>query len=56
MFYPDDSCIYAINEALQQLDQPHLNAKVSHLQDGLVWVGQIKKQLSNLQWQEQLLS
>jgi len=49
MFHPDDSRAYTINKALQQLDHPHLTAKVSCLQDGLVRVGQIKMQLSNLQ-------
>src|SRR6266702_2089059 len=56
MFHPDDSRAYTINEALQQLDQPCLNTEVSHLQDGLVQIGQVQKQRSELQHQEQLLS
>ncbi len=56
MFHPNNSHAYTINEALQQLDQPCLNTEVSHLQDGLVQIGQVKKQLSDLQHQEQLLS
>src|SRR6266702_1312510 len=45
MFHPDDSHTYAINKALIQLDQPRLMAEVSQMRDGLVHVGQIKKQL-----------
>ncbi len=56
MFHPDDSCAYAIDEALQRLDQPHVTAEVSQLWDGLVKVRQIKGQLSDLRRQEQLLS
>ncbi len=56
MFHPNDSCAYAIDKALQQLDQPHLTAEVSQLWDGLMRVGQVKKQLTNLWCQEQLLS
>ncbi len=55
MFHPDDSWAYTIDKALQQLDQPCLTAKVSHLWDGLVRMGQVKKQLEDMQWQEQLL-
>ncbi len=56
MFHPDNSRIYAINEALLRLDQPCLTTEVSQLRDGLVKVEQIKKQLSNVRHQEQLLS
>ncbi len=56
MFHPNNSCAYAIDKVLQWLDQPYLNTKVSCLQDGLIRVGQVKKQLSDLQHQEQLLS
>ncbi len=56
MFHPNNSCAYAIDKALQCLNQPHLNAEVSHLWDRLVQVGQVKKQLADLQHQEQLLS
>src|SRR6266571_5818560 len=56
MFHPDNSCAYAINEALIHLDQPRLMAEVSCLRDGLVKVGQIKKQLDDIRRQEQLLS
>ncbi|SRR6266702_6607903 len=55
MFHPDNSQAYTIHKALQQLDQPRLNAKVSHLRYGLIRVGQVKKQLSDLRRQEQLL-
>ncbi len=55
MFHPDDSRAYAIDEALIRLDQPRLTAEVSRLWDGLVRVGQVKKQLSDLRRQEQLL-
>ncbi len=56
MFHPDNSCTYAIDEALLHLDQPRLTTEVSRLRDGLVKVEQIKKQLSNIRRQEQLLS
>jgi len=56
MFHPDNSCAYAIDEALLHLDQPRLTAEVSRLRDGLVKVEQIKKQLSDVHHQEQLLS
>ncbi len=56
MFHPDNSCAYVIDEALLRLDQPRLTAEVSRLRDGLVKVEQIKKQLGNVQRQEQLLS
>ncbi len=56
MFHPDDSRAYAIDEALIRLDQPRLTAEVSRLRDGLVRVGQVKKQLDDLRRQEQLLS
>ncbi len=56
MFHPDNSRTYAIDEALLCLDQPRLTAEVFRLRDGLVKVGQIKKQLSNVRRQEQLLS
>src|SRR6266702_2373309 len=56
MFHPDDSRAYTIDEALIRLDQPRLTAEVSRLRDGLVRVGQIKKQLCDLHRQEQLLS
>ncbi len=56
MFHPDNSRVYAIDEGLICLDQPRLTAEVSCLRDGLVKVGQIKKQLSDVQRQEQLLS
>jgi len=56
MFHPDDSRAYAIDEALICLDQPRLTAEVSRLRDGLVRMGQVKKQLSDLHRQEQLLS
>src|SRR6266702_916941 len=56
MFHPDDSRAYVINKALIRLDQPRLTAEVSRLRDGLVRVGQVKKQLSDLRRQEQLLS
>ncbi len=56
MFHPDNSRAYTINEALLCLNQPRLTAEVSRLRDGLVKVDQIKKQLSNVQRQEQLLS
>ncbi len=56
MFHPDNSRAYAIDEALLHLDQPHLTAKVSWLRDGLVKVEQVKKQLSDVRRQEQLLS
>ena len=56
MFHPNNSHAYANDEALQWLDQPHLMAKVSWLKDGLVQVGQVKKQLVDLCHQEQLLS
>ncbi len=49
MFHPNNSRMYAINEALICLDQPRLTAEVSCLRDGLVKVGQIKKQLSDVQ-------
>ncbi len=56
MFHSDNSCVYAIDEALLRLDQPRLMAKVSRLRDGLVKVEQVKKQLSDVRCQEQLLS
>ncbi len=56
MFHPNNSCTYAINEALLRLDQPRLTAEVSCLRDGLVRIEQLKKQLSNIGRQEQLLS
>src|SRR6266702_8041050 len=56
MFHPNDSCAYAIDEALLRLDQPRVTTEVSQLRDGLVKVQQIKGQLSNLRQQEQLLS
>ncbi len=49
MFHPDNSHMYAIDEALIHLDQPRLMAEVSRLRDGLVKIGQIKKQLSDVQ-------
>jgi len=48
MFHPDDSRAYAIDEALQWLDQPHVTTKVSCLRDGLICEGQLKKQLADL--------
>ncbi len=56
MFHPDNSWTYAIDEALQWLDQPRLTVEVSCLRDGLVKTKQVKKQLADLQGQEQLLS
>jgi len=56
MFHPDNSRVYAIDKALIRLNQPHLTAEVSRLRDGLVKVGQIKKQLSDVRRQEQMLS
>ena len=56
MFHPDDSRAYAIDEALQRLDQPRITAEVSRLWDGLVKARAIKGQLSDLCRQEQLLS
>ncbi len=56
MFHPDNSRAYAIDEALLCLDQPCLTAEVSCLRDGLVKVEQVKKQLSDVRQQEQLLS
>ncbi len=56
MFHPNNSRMYAIDEALLCLDQPHLTAEVSHLRDGLVKIEQVKKQLSDIRHQEQLLS
>ncbi len=56
MFHPDDSRAYAINKALQWLDQPCITTEVSRLWDGLVKVQQLKGQLSDLCRQEQLLS
>ncbi len=50
MFHPNDSHAYAIDEVLQCLNQPCLTAEVSCLWDGLVWVGQIKKQLGDVHW------
>jgi len=49
MFHPNNSHAYTIDEALQQLDQPCLTMEVSQLRDGLVQVGQIKKQLTDMQ-------
>lgn len=49
MFHPYDSCAYAIDKALVHLDQLHLTAEVSQLCNGLVRMGQVKKQLDDLQ-------
>ena len=56
MFHPDDSHAYAIDEVLIWLDQPHLTVEVSWMRDGLICMGQVKKQLADIWWQEQLLS
>ncbi len=56
MFHPDNSRTYAIDEALLRLDQPRLTAEVSQLRNGLVKAEQVKRQLSDVCRQEQLLS
>ncbi len=54
-FATDDPHAYAINEVLRRLEDPCINAEVSHLRDKLDLQTKVQKQLDDLRQQERRL-